>query len=194
VYGASVKLLVGQEPGSDQQVNLAGSVDGLAQLTQTMVQAIDSRPVAEEVIRRQELQTSPANLLGNLTVEQIETTQFIQLYYEDSDPRRAQSVVNAFADVSSERIAEASAGANNLTATVWERAVVPNAPVSPDPVKAGLIALALGLMLGLGLAFLLEYLDDSWRSPEEVERASGVPTFGVVPMFNAAKSKRKGNQ
>jgi capsular polysaccharide biosynthesis protein len=62
---------------------------------------------------------------------------------------------------------------------------VPDEPVSPNPVRNGILALALGLMLGVGLAFLLEYLDDSWRSPEEVEHITGVPTFGTIPEYKA---------
>jgi capsular polysaccharide biosynthesis protein len=189
VYGASVKILVGQEVEGDQPGNLSSTVQGLEQLTQTMVEAINSRPMAEEVIRQLGLQMTPGDLLGNLTIEQIETTQFIQLYYQDQDAQRAQSVVNTLADVSSERIAQASASGSDITATVWEYATLPDAPVSPDPVRNGLVALGLGLMLGVGLAFLLEYLDDSWRSPEEVARVSGIPTFGAIPRFEIAKRK-----
>ena len=191
VYVASTKILVGQDTGGDQQANLAGSVEGLQQLTQTMVEAINSRPVADAVIRRLEVQTTPRTLLDNLTIEQIGETQFIQLSYEDTDPERASSVVNAVADVASERISQASTGASNLTATVWERATVPSAPVRPEPVRNGLLALGLGLMLGMGMVFLLEYLDDSWRSPEEVERVSGMPMFGVIPNFEEAKSRQE---
>jgi capsular polysaccharide biosynthesis protein len=191
VYGASVKILVGQKSEGDQPSNLSGTVQGLEQLTQTMVEAINSRPVAEEAIRRLDLEMTPGDLLGNLTIEQIETTQFIRLYYEDEDPRRAQRVANTLADVSSGRIAEASASANDITATVWEYATVPGAPVSPDPLRNGLVALGLGLMLGVGLAFLLEYLDDSWRSPEEVALVSGVPTFGTIPRFEAARRRQR---
>jgi capsular polysaccharide biosynthesis protein len=66
---------------------------------------------------------------------------------------------------------------------VWERAVVPNKPVSPEPLRDGLIALIMSAMLGTGLAFLLEFLDDSWRTPAEAEQVSGVPTFGAIPQF-----------
>jgi capsular polysaccharide biosynthesis protein len=189
VYGASVKILVGQELEGDQAGNLSSSVQGLEQLTQTMVEAINSRPVAGEVIRQLGLQMAPRDLLDNLTIEQIGTTQFIQLYYQDQDPQRAQNVVNALADVSSDRIAEASASGNDITATVWEYATVPSSPVSPNPVRNGLVALGLGLMLGLGLAFLLEYLDDTWRSPEEVAQVSGIPTFGAIPQFETPKRR-----
>ncbi|MCA3748410.1 MAG: capsular biosynthesis protein, partial [Rubrobacter sp.] len=94
----------------------------------------------------------------------------------------------------SERVSEVSPGANAITATVWEEAVVPETPVSPDPLLNGLVALALGLLLGLGLAFLLEYLDDSWESPEEVERVSGVPVFGVIPGFRVEAGGKKGGR
>ncbi|MEW6638555.1 MAG: hypothetical protein AB1425_17275, partial [Actinomycetota bacterium] len=72
------------------------------------------------------------------------------------------------------------------------RAAVPEDPVSPNPVRNGLLALLLGLMLGVGLAFLLEYLDDTWRSPEELELVSGVPNFGVIPEFKVPRGKKKG--
>ena len=65
--------------------------------------------------------------------------------------------------------------------------MVPQSPVSPDPVRNLLLALVAGVMLGVALAFLLEYMDDSWRSPEEAEQISGVPTFGVIPAFKVSK-------
>lgn len=181
VYEASVQLLVRQElPDNDQQPeNLAGSVEGLQQLTATITTAIDSRPVAEETIQRLGLGMAPNELLENLTAEQVESTQFIQLTYDDADPEMAQEIANTVGLVSSERISQVSA--SDITAAMWEDATLPNTPVSPDPVSNGILALALGLMFGVGLAFVTEYLDDSWRSPEEVEQVSGVPTFGVIP-------------
>ena len=56
----------------------------------------------------------------------------------------------------------------------------------PDPVRNGLLALALGLMLGTGLAFVLERFGGG-LSPAEVERDSGVPNLAVVPDFDRGK-------
>jgi capsular polysaccharide biosynthesis protein len=61
--------------------------------------------------------------------------------------------------------------------------------VSPDPLRNVLIALVLGGLLGVALAFLLEYVDDSWDSPEEAEEVSGIPTFGVIPRFEVSASR-----
>jgi capsular polysaccharide biosynthesis protein len=191
VYEASATLLVGQEPGKEQlQGPLVGSVEGLQQITMTMTEAIHSRPVADEVINELELRETPKGFLDNLTVEQVNGTQFIELSYESTDREKAREIVNAVSNVSSKRISEASASSVAIKATVWEYALTPQAPVRPNPTRYVLLALVTGLMLGVGLCFLLEHLDDSWRSATEVERVSGVPTFGVIPEFERTRMRK----
>src|SRR5215204_6006282 len=80
-YEASAQVWVDQKQG-DQQTNLAGTVEGLQTIILTMIRAIDSRPVADEAIQRLGLQMKPAELLDNLTIEQVENTTFIALTYE----------------------------------------------------------------------------------------------------------------
>jgi capsular polysaccharide biosynthesis protein len=187
VYAASIKILVGQERGITQDPNYAY---GLQQLTQTMVGGVSSRPVAKAVIRQENLQMTTEEFLGHLSVEQEPNTQWIQVSYSDVSPERAQRIANAVGDVFSKQVSEVSPSANAITATVWEPAAVPDKPVSPNPLLNALIALVVGLMLGVGLALLLEYLDDSWSSPEEVEQISGVPTYGVIPTIELPKAKK----
>jgi capsular polysaccharide biosynthesis protein len=188
-YEASAQVWVDQKQG-DQQTNLAGTVEGLQTIILTMIHAIDSRPVAQEAIQRLGLEMTPAELLDNLSIEQVESTSFIVLTYQSSDPVEATRIVNTVGEVSSELISERSAAGSQLTANVYEEAMVPESPVSPDPLRNGLMAAVFGVMLGIGLALLMEYLDHSWRSPEEVEQVSGVPTFATIPEFSITKSKR----
>ncbi len=192
MYEASIKILIGQKQGSSVPGSLGGDIQGLEQLTLTMAEAVSTRPLAEAVIQQQNLRITPETFLKkNLRVDQIPDTQFIQVHYRDPNPERAQQVANALGEVFTRRVSEVSPGANAITATVWERAVVPNdEPVTPDPVRNGLVALVLGLIVGVGLAFLIEYRDDSWRSPEEVEEISGVATFGVIPEFKVTEGKK----
>lgn len=189
-YEGTIKVLVGQQQDSDLPTsNLGSDVMGLQQLTRTMAEAVATRPVAEAVIEERNLQISSEDFLENLSVEQVAETQFIEVSYEDESPREAQEIANAVGEVFSEQVSEVSPSANSITATVWERAALPDSPAGPNPVRDGLLALVLGGMLGVALAFLLEQLDDRWRSPEEVERVSGVPTFGVIPEFKVPKGK-----
>lgn len=190
IYEASIKILVGQEQQSDAPSQLGSDVQGLQQLTLTVAEAVGTRPVAEGVIEELNLKLTPEEFLENLSVEQVSNTQFIQVSYRDTNPERAQQVANTIGEVFSEQVSEVSPSANAITATLWERAVPPESPASPNLPLNTLLALVLGLMLGVGLAFLLEYLDDSWRSPEEVEQISGVPTFGIIPEFKIPKGKK----
>jgi capsular polysaccharide biosynthesis protein len=113
--------------------------------------AIDSRPVAEEAIRRLGLQMEPAELLEILTVEQVENTSFIVLSYKGTDPVQAKQIANTVGKVSSELISERSAAGSKLRATVYEDAIVPTTPVSPTPLRNGLLALIVGLAISAGL-------------------------------------------
>jgi len=149
-YEASIIILVGQERGIIETPN---DVWGLQPLTQTMTEAVDSRAVAEAVIRQQGLSTRPEDFLEQgLSVEQVPETQFIEVVYTDTDPQRAQQVANAVGDVFSKEVSKVSPGADSITATVWKQAAE---PASPNPLRNGLLALVSGLMLCVGLAFAL---------------------------------------
>jgi capsular polysaccharide biosynthesis protein len=191
VYEASITILVGQK-ATDTNTPLSADVTGLQDLTQTVADTVGTRPVARSVVEQLGLPEGyTETLLEDLSAEPDPGTLLVSVSYDDPDPERARLIANTTGSVFSERISEVSPGANAITATVWEQAVLPEAPVGPDPLRNALIALLLGTFLGVGLAFLLEYLDDSWNSPEEVERISGVPTFGVVPEFKDFRAKRK---
>jgi succinoglycan biosynthesis transport protein ExoP len=60
-------------------------------------------------------------------------------------------------------------------------------PYKPNLRSNVLAGLGIGLILGLGLVFLLEYMDDSIRFPDEVERFLGVPLMGIIPFVRGAR-------
>jgi capsular exopolysaccharide synthesis family protein len=67
-------------------------------------------------------------------------------------------------------------------AQMLREAEVPTSPVEPTPLRSALLALVVGLLLGLGAAFLLDYLDDTVKTPDEMSRASGgLSLLAVVP-------------
>jgi capsular polysaccharide biosynthesis protein len=160
-YEASAQVWVDQKPG-DQQTYVSGSGEmiktlppkgeGLQAIIQPLVYAIEGRPVAEKAIGRLRLQMGAAELLDNLTVEQVENTTFIVLTYEDTDPVRAQRIVNTVGEVSSELISERSSA---FKATVVEKAALPESPVSPRPLRNGLLTLVVGLVFCAGTVVAL---------------------------------------
>src|SRR3712207_1916334 len=164
---------------------------GLQEVTLTVARAVDTAPIAQGVVEQlNQPELSAGEVLANMSVEPDPGTMFINVSYKDSDPQRAQLIANTIAEMSSQKISDVMLGANPIVARIWQPATLPEDPVSPNPVRNGIIALLLGGILGVGLAFLLEYVDDSWNSPEEVEEVTGVPIFGVIPAFAISASKR----
>ena len=74
--------------------------------------------------------------------------------------------------------------------SIIEAAEVPSSPSSPKHVQSGVVAAALGLALGIGLAFLRERLDDSFRGRTDVVRALQAPALATIPRFKSSKKKR----
>jgi capsular polysaccharide biosynthesis protein len=200
-YTASTTIIIGQVQKDNVPTSLAGDVQGLEQFTETMAAAIPSRPVAQEAINRLQLDTTPEKLLDNLNVEQVEQTLLIKISYQDPSAERAKRVSNTVAAVFGERISKTNTGSSQVTSTVWDSAVPPNTSGDPEVLRDGLLALILGLMVGIGMASLLEYLGavrrtqegvpDELRLQEAVEQLTGMPTLATIPNPNSPGDQNK---
>ena len=74
---------------------------------------------------------------------------------------------------------------------VVSAAVLEDTPVSPKPLRNTVLGLVVGLMLGLGLAFLYEYLDNTIKSSEEAEKLFGAPVLGTIPLDKLERGEKR---
>ena len=155
--------------------------------------AEDANVYVQEYIaeRREQTQKSLESSLNSLTATRVDLGN--QLVALSADPTsngyqavQAQIVqtdsnianVNASLLAFSAPDATPPVGAQQLT-----EAKVPASPESPKPLNNALAALGIGLVLGIALAFLREYLDDTIKTKEDVERASGLTVVGMIPQL-----------
>ncbi len=73
---------------------------------------------------------------------------------------------------------------------VADRALVPRGPAGPQRVKEVMTAFVLSIFLGLGLAFLVNWLDDTIRVFDDVEAKLGIPVIGMIPGIHQGMMKR----
>src|SRR5574337_698782 len=60
---------------------------------------------------------------------------------------------------------------------------VPTGPFGPNTTRYILIGMILGLTVGIGMAFFFDYLDNTVKSPDDLERALGIPSLALIPSF-----------
>jgi succinoglycan biosynthesis transport protein ExoP len=189
-YTATTTLYI----GARQLLNPGGTLindylTGIQRITQTYSQMIQSDPIAEDALKRTGLQRSTDSVVSKTSAQPEAGTQLLQISVSDSNPAVAQQLANAVADsfVTKVQTYDAATPAGEgtiptLPAYVFQQAKL---PLAPDPSGLGR-NLALGAVFGFlgaaALAFLLEYLDVTVKSPADAERRLELPVLAVVPM------------
>ncbi len=111
-----------------------------------------------------------------------------QVKVVDTDLQSTQQMYAAISKTLSEMQLAADLLANNVS--VLDEAIPPVRPVKPAKLLNLIMACFAGLFLGIGSAFFLDYLDNTLRSPEDVERYVGITTLAVVPKFDPGSPSR----
>ena len=93
-----------------------------------------------------------------------------------------RNVYNALLQQEKEMRVVSNSRANNVQ--LMDSAEVPGGPYTPNHGRDWLMALVLGLALGVGLAYTIEYLDDTVKIPDDVTRRLKLPLLGLVPAVN----------
>jgi polysaccharide biosynthesis transport protein len=87
-----------------------------------------------------------------------------------------------------QELALATGRPNNIK--IQNRAVTPGGPIGPQRTRNILMALLISLAAGVGLAFLLDYLDDSVRTSDDISRHLGLPTLALIPHHGSGERRK----
>jgi succinoglycan biosynthesis transport protein ExoP len=170
------RVLVEQERGQ-QQARFQASLDELESQVQTLESAISETQAQIFVLGEPD---GPSSELVRLERARLES----QL------TRDQTRLVVLLTSAEEFRLAMARYTDN---ITIYAPAQLPAAPVGSRLVQNTLLGGATGLMIGLGLAFLLEYLDDTIRSPEDVKRSMPVGVLGALPVLKEQSRDEPGD-
>jgi len=86
------------------------------------------------------------------------------------------------------------AGTSGSNVSVSNYSRLPHAPVGPYRTRTILIALVLSLVAGIGLAFLLDFLDDTIKSVDDISRYINLPSLALIPAIRSDKPRLRGGQ
>lgn len=178
IYQSSTQILVNQKKQEGAMLQ-AGEVQTNIQLTNTYKVIIKSPVILDQVNEKLKLNMTAQALTKKINVANEKDSQVISVTAEDKDPKVARDIANATADVFKGEVAKIM---NVDNVTVLSKAEVAEnlSPIKPRPMLNVAIAFVVGLMASVGLAFLLEYLDNTVKKEEDVESLLGLPVLGIV--------------
>lgn len=180
VSGSSASDLV---QGSTYAQN---QVESFAQLARTP-------EVLQPVIDELDLPETPAQLADRIEVTVPTSTVIVQVSVTDGSAERSAVLANAviaeLSDVVEDIAPVDEAGDPTVEATTVAPAEVPAAPVSPDVPLIVAVGVTLGLLAGLGLAWLREALDTRVRDAGVVAELTDLPVVGNVPAWPAGSGR-----
>jgi len=200
IYQASTQILVNQSK-NEQNTYSAGEVQTNLQLINTYNVIIKSPAILDLVIQELNLNMTTGQLNGKITVQSEQNSQVVNISVQDSDPTVAADIANKTASIFQKEIKDIM---NVDNVSILAKAVVLDnqSPIKPQPLMNIAIALVVGLMMGVGIAFLLEYLDNTIKTEQDIEQTLGLPVLGAIPTIQetvpqtsrASKTRNRGER
>ncbi|MEW6242824.1 MAG: Wzz/FepE/Etk N-terminal domain-containing protein [Bacillota bacterium] len=181
VYSASVTLIV---IGKETPIVDYTTVMLHRQLVKTYREIAKSRTVMEKVISDLDLDFTVAEFQNKVKVDTVRDTEILKIEAEDTDPRIAVVIVQAVAQAFIDQVRSIMRVEN---VEIIDPPLEPILPVRPRPKLNLAIAGVLGLMIGVLVVFLLEYLDNTIKTPEDVQRYLNLPVLGVIPFIASSE-------
>ncbi|MFC2947705.1 YveK family protein [Virgibacillus sediminis] len=177
------------ENSSQFIVNQSNS-DQAAQFTQTELRTnvelintynviIKSPRILDTVVEKLNLNMSSGQLSEKIQVASSENSQVVTVTATDPDPALATEIANTTVEVFQNEIPDIM-NVDNVSILSEAQLAENPAPIAPNPIMNIAIGLILGAMIGVALAFLLEYLDNTIKTEQDIEKQLQIPVLGVI--------------
>jgi len=179
-YETSTKFFIGKEESNLEGYN-SNDIQMYQKLLQTYAEAVRTNEVIKAAIDNTSSSLSVSDVKSDLTVTPISDTQILQIKYQNGDPSEAKEILE---NITNQFVILAKELVTNGNVKVIEEVQLPQNPVAPNKKMNIAIAFLLGLMVSVGIVFLLEYLDSTYKNKDQLERDLDIPVIGVIPDTN----------
>lgn len=140
---------------------------------------IKSKRVLKQVISNLNLDYEFGQLQGKIVVGEVNDTDLIKISVTDADAELAADIANEIADVFSKEIPIIYGTQNTSIIDVAEVSKVAS---SASALKIILIVTLAGAFVAVGVVFVIFYFDSTIKNEEEIERLTGLPVIGIIPL------------
>lgn len=176
-YETSTKLFVGKDESTKASYD-NNDITMYQRLLKTYSETIKTKDLVNRAVNKTNYNLKPSEVLENLNIVTVADTQILKVSYKSKNPSEAVEVLESIA---SEFIITSKELVPNGNITVIEAIYTPEKPVSPNTKMNIAISFLLGLIISIGIVFLSEYLDNTYKSKEQLEKDLGIPVLGMIP-------------
>lgn len=149
------------------------------QLTQDYMEMVKSRSVLEQVISVLNLDMTTGELSECISTENKTDTRILTIKVENEDPKVAREIADAVREAASITIKEIM---DIDAVNTIEEANLPENPSSPSVMKNTAIGGMLGIIIAVGIIVLIYILDDTIKTPDDVEDRLGLNVLTSIPI------------
>jgi capsular exopolysaccharide synthesis family protein len=184
LYQASTRLFVSTKSSADASEIYSGTLSS-QQRVLSYTQLVTGETLAQRTVDRLHLNMSAKALHTKVSATSPVDTVLINVSVLDSSPVRARDIVNGLADEFVVMVGELESppegGPPDVRVVVEQYASLPTAPVIPRRNRNLTLGLALGVLLGIGLAFLRDRLDNTVKNQQIIEEVAGAGLVANIP-------------
>lgn len=186
VYQSSTQILVNQKQSENQldSTQIRSNID----MINTYSVIIKSPAILGKVIDELELEQTVEELSEKITINSQENSQVFFLAVQDSNPAKAVEIANTISLTFQKEIKDIMK-VDNVSILAKAEIKEDSKPVKPNSLLNIAIALVVGLMSGIGLAFLLEYMDNTIKDEDDIERLLELPILGSIQKITQVHNK-----
>lgn len=189
IYQSSTQLLVNQSKNEQAMYNY-NEVQTNLQLINTYNVIIKSPAILDLVNKELKLGLSTGELNNKITVASEKNSQVVNISVQDPNANTAAKIANKTAEIFTREISQIM-NVDNVSILAKAQVGEKQSPIKPKPLLNIAIALVVGLMSGVGLAFLLEYFDNTIKTEQDIEKMLGMPVLGVITTINETREMDK---
>lgn len=184
-HSSTTLILVSENQTNESSTNIQSDVTLNKNLVGTYSEIVKSRTVLNEVKRKLNLEETTDSLSSKIKVSSVENTEIIKIVVSDSDNKKAMEIANKTAEVFKGEVQRIY----NLTnVSIVDKAYLQKTPYNINLPKQVAISGVIGIVVGLGIVFMIFYFDTTIKSAEDIEEKLGLTVLGKVTLI---ENKRK---